>query len=109
VNNDVRDGERIPFPESFAWVTVEQERASVMLSVLVDGVTANCFFFTRHEIELDIDTREVKSEAAFESVLKLMRFIACATCLTVVAVPEGGDRKSAFLRAPPSGDAVYVV
>ncbi len=84
-----RDGEPIPLPESAAWVFAERQVASVMVSVLSGTVTANCHFFGG-DLELDIDPREVTSEAAFESVLAVMRFIAAAVQLPVFAGPEGG-------------------
>lgn len=83
------DGEPIPLPESAAWVFAEREVASVMVSVLSGTVTANCHFFGG-DLELDIDPREVVTEAAFESVLAVMRFVAAAVRLPVFAVTEGG-------------------
>jgi hypothetical protein len=102
-----RDGEQITTPESVAWVMKEREQASLMLSVLVDGLTANCHFFGGSEIELDIDPQDVANEAAFEAVLKLMRFVAHATALVVVATPEGSGRKGAFLTVQPDGEVAY--
>jgi hypothetical protein len=103
-----RDGEPIALPESAEWAFAERGKATVMLSILVGPLTANCHFFGGSEIELDIDPREVTSEEAFESVVKLMRFIANSTNLPVVATPEGGGRNCAFLSLGPGGDVVLV-
>ena len=102
-----RDGEPIPLPESAAWVFAERELASVMVSVASGTVTANCHFFGG-DLELDIDPREVTSEAAFESVLAVMRFIAAAVQLPVFAGPEGATPAFAFLRVSPDGQAAFL-
>jgi hypothetical protein len=102
-----RDGEPIPLPESAAWLFAERKVASVMVSVMSGTVTANCHFFGG-DLELDIDPREVMSEAAFEFVLAVMRFVAAAVQLPVFAVAEGGTSASAFLRVSPDGQAVFL-
>lgn len=102
-----RDGEPIPLPESAAWVFAEREVASVMVSVLSGTVTAHCHFFGG-DLELDVDPREVTCEAAFESVLAVMRFVAAAIVLPVFAVAEGGTPAYAFLRVSPDGQAAFL-
>ena len=102
-----RDGEPIPLPDSAAWTFAEREVASVMVSVVAGGVTANCHFFGG-DLELDIDPREVTSEAAFEAVLAVMRFVAAAVRLSVFAVAEGGTPAFAFLRVSADGQAVFL-
>jgi hypothetical protein len=102
-----RDGEPIPLPESAAWVFAEREVASVTVSVLSGSVTANCHFFGG-DLELDIDPREVVTEAAFESVLALMRFVAAAVGLPVIGAAEGGTPTYAFLRVSPDGQAAFL-
>ena len=102
-----RDVEPIPLPESAAWVFAEREVASVMVSVRSGTVTANCHFFGG-DLELDIDPREVVTEAAFESVLAVMKFVAAAVGLPVVAVAEGGTPAFAFLQVSPCGQAAFL-
>jgi hypothetical protein len=102
-----RDGLPIPLPESAAWIFSEREMASVIVSVLAGAVTANCHFFDG-DLELDIDPREVVSEEAFESVLAVMRFVAAAVRVPVLAVAEGGNPDDAFLRVSPDGRAEYL-
>lgn len=103
-----RDNERVALPESSAWTFAEREFASICLSILVGKVTANCFFFVRSEIELDVDPREVTCQETFESMLTLMRFISNSTGLRVVATPEGGGQNCAFLSATPGGTVTLV-
>jgi hypothetical protein len=102
-----RDGEPIPLPESAAWALAERRVASIMVSVQSGTVTANCHFFGG-DLELDIDPREVVSPVAFESMLAVMRFVASAVGLAVIAGPEGGTPAYAFLRVSPDGQAVFL-
>ena len=102
-----RDGEPIPPPESAAWAFAERQLASIMVSVLSDAVAANCHFFGG-DLELDIDPREVVTEVAFASVLAVMRFVAAAVGLPVVAVSENSGPASAFLRVSPDGQASFL-
>lgn len=103
----IRDGELIPLPESAAWIFAEQDVASVSVSVLSGTVTAICHFFGDDEV-LDIDPREVTSEVAFGSVLAVMRFVAAAVKLPVLAVAEAGTPDYAFLRVSPDGQAEFL-
>jgi hypothetical protein len=102
-----RDGEPIPPPESVAWVVAEREVATVMVSVKVGAVTANCHFFGS-DLELDLDPREIISESAFESVLSLMRFVAGTVGRPVLATPEGGNSQHAFLSVSPGGQSWFL-
>ena len=83
-------------------VFAERQVASVMVSVQSSTVTANCHFFGG-DLELDIDSREIVNEAAFESVLAIMRFIATAVRLPVLAIVEGGAPAYAIMRVSPDG------
>ena len=105
--NTFRDGAPISLPETAAWFFNEGKVASVMVSARWGTVTANCHFFGG-DLELDIDPREVVSEHAFESVLSLMRFVAAAIWLPVLATPESGGARCAFLRVLPDGQAMFV-
>lgn len=95
-----RDGESIPLPESAEWVFIERERASVMVTVRAGTVTANCHFFGG-DLELDVYPPEINTEAAFASVLAIMRFVASAVGLAMFAMTEGGSLEEAFLRVTP--------
>jgi hypothetical protein len=100
-----RDGETIPVPTSASWALAETSVATVCLSVQAGEVVARCHFF-EGDLELDIDPREVVNEAAFESLLDLMRFVANAVGRPVIAAPEGGGLEEAFLCVDPNGEAL---
>ncbi|KAF0244006.1 MAG: hypothetical protein FD180_2895 [Planctomycetota bacterium] len=102
-----RDNAPIPVPETAEWCLREQNTACVYASVLAGNVTANCHFFGG-DLELDIDPREVLNEAELNSVLSLMRLVAAAVRLPVLATPEGGGAERAFLRVLPEGRAEFL-
>jgi hypothetical protein len=103
----LREGEPIPLPESAAWIFTEyREHAGVMVSVQSGPITAHCHFFGG-DLTLDIDPREVVDKKAFESVLAVMRFVAAALGLPVLAVAEGGSPQYAFVKVSPDGQAVF--
>jgi hypothetical protein len=102
-----RDSEPMPLPESVAWAMSEGVVASVMVSIQSGTVTANCHFFCDYP-DLDLDPREITTEAAFESALTIMRFIATTTGREVFAVAEGSTPAFAFLRVPPDGQATFL-
>jgi hypothetical protein len=102
-----RDGEPWPLPQTVAEVLTEREEAAVTVSVGFGPITANCHF-SGGDLELDIDPREVVSAEAFESVLAVMRLVAGAVKLPVIAVAEGGSPERAFLRVTPEGHAEFL-
>src|SRR5688572_22968260 len=102
-----REGTPIPLPETAAWFFAATEEAGVMVSVRSGTITANCHFFGG-DLTMDIDPREVTGEAAFESVLAVMRFVAAALGLPVFATAEGGTPNCAFVRVSPDGRAEFL-
>jgi len=77
------------------------------VSVQAGPITANCHFFGG-DLKLDIDPREVTGEAAFASVLELMRLVARAVGRPVFAASEGFGQAGAFLSVAPEGEATYL-
>ena len=102
-----RDGEPTHMVETAAAALAEREAANMLMSVQVDAITATCHLFGG-DLELDIDPRDIASEAAFESVLGLMRFVSAAITQPVFASPENAGRKGAFLCVTPEGKATYL-
>ncbi len=102
-----RDSEPIPLPGSAAEIFDARERDSIMVSVRVGTLTANCHF-VGGDLELDIDPREVADPTSFEAVLTLMRFMAATIGLPMIAVAEGGTPAFAFLSVSPEGQATYL-
>ncbi|MBI2922249.1 MAG: hypothetical protein HYY18_14445 [Planctomycetes bacterium] len=99
-----RDGCPIPMPETAAWSLAETQTATMRVTVRTGTVSADCHFFGG-DLEMSLDPREVSSEQAFQSLLALMRSIASAIRLPVLAAPENGGVARAFLRVRPNGQA----
>jgi hypothetical protein len=102
-----RDSLPWPLPQTLAEVSAECQVACIMVSVCSGAVTVNCHFFGPGDLELDIDPRQVVDEAAYQSVLAVMRFVASSVGLPVFATPEGGSAEYAFLRVSPDGETAY--
>ncbi len=76
-----------------------------MLSVYFAGVQANCHFFTRDEIEFDIDPREVQGQSQLDALLAFMHLLCDATGRDAVLTPENCPEIAVF-RARPHQSAV---
>jgi hypothetical protein len=61
--------------------------ADRMLSVRFADVLANCHFFTRDEIEFDIDPREVQGQRQLDALFAFMRLLSEATGKDAVLTP----------------------
>ena len=76
-----------------------------MLSVKFAGVLANCHFFARHEIEFDIDPREVHGQGQLDALLAFMRLLSDATGKDAVFTPEN-FREIVIFRSRPGQPGV---
>ena len=77
------------------------------LSVAVDlgAVRVHCHFFLPEEIELDVDPREIQSQAAMDRALSLvLRLGRCLRKQVVVTEENAPDR--VWFRYEPSSDAI---
>ncbi|MEZ5436728.1 MAG: hypothetical protein R3F12_00015 [Lysobacteraceae bacterium] len=75
----------------------ENRTGSHLLVFDVDGVAVNCHFFTSDEIELDIDPREISSEAQHVSVLEFVSDLVAAVRKDATITPENSP-DDPFLR-----------
>lgn len=76
-----------------------------LLSVSFAEVTANCHFFTKGEIEFDIDPREVKGQRELNALFGFMRCLAEAVDKEVVLTPENAPEAVIF-RVSPARSAI---
>jgi hypothetical protein len=104
----------IPPPKSVAWIFSRQEVVGrIILAYVTSGaVTPFCYFNFEgsdgDRTRLHIDCLEMVGAEAFKSVLVVMRFLAGALGLPVLAVEERGGLQDAFLRVSPDGQAVFL-
>ncbi|HYE16860.1 MAG TPA: hypothetical protein VEA69_00325 [Tepidisphaeraceae bacterium] len=81
-------GAAAELPATAADAFPAEGEADRVLSVYIAGVRANCHFFTRDEIEFDIDPREVQGQGQLDGVLAFMRLLSDATGKDAVLTPE---------------------
>lgn len=104
----------IPSPQSVAWIFSKQqlERRMILAYVTSGAITPFCYFnFEGGDGDypkLHIDCLEMVSAETFESVLAVMRFLAGALGLSVLAVGEGDRPQDAFIRVSPAGQSMFL-
>ncbi len=89
------EGEPAELPSSIAEVVVSQDHP-YLLTIGLDGVTVNCHFFIPEEIELDIDPREIDSEAKAKVVFRFMSTVGRALNKEVILTPENTEEQPIF-------------
>ncbi|PGM53854.1 hypothetical protein [Bacillus sp. AFS053548] len=70
----------------------EKENHSIMMTININGILFNCYFFSDTEIEFDIDPNEIKSETDVKKVFEFMKKISMVlgkeSILTVESDPD---------------------
>ena len=89
-------------PSSASEVFMTKESASHMMAVDFAGVRAVCHFFVEHEIEFDIDPREVNTQTQVDALFGFMRDFADAVGKDVVLTPENAPEMVIFRIRPGS-------
>ncbi|MHB0936335.1 MAG: hypothetical protein ACYDCO_17755 [Armatimonadota bacterium] len=82
----------LPLDASAIFALHDQDQLGPSISVEDSGVTFNCHFFTKDEIEFDVDPREITSQTQFEVVLRFMQVISRATGKEAILTPENWQR-----------------
>ena len=62
-----------------------------LLTVIVGSVQINCHFFVVSEIELDIDPREIQSEADHRSIFEFLEQLGLAIGKKLTVTPENSS------------------
>ncbi len=99
-----REGYREPLPDTFS--AAASRDGTVLLTVDLGSIQANCHFFYEDIIEFDIDPREVQTEEAFERVQRFMREIGDLLEREVVLTHENTPEAviAAYRLGASSGD-----
>ncbi len=79
-----------------------------LLSVNVGAAILNCHFFTKEEIEFDLDPSEIQSESQAEEVFAFMRQIGQILYKEVVLTPENAQDAPIFKFLPSVGQIQYI-
>ena len=78
-----------------------------LLTLDISKVTLHCHFFVADEIEIDINPREIKSEAQHEAVLRFVAMLANALAKPASITPENSPEAPFAVFLPDAG--VWVV
>jgi len=104
------DGAPAALPHDVDSVFALRETTAPLLSVFLDTIQLNCHFFNDQDIELDLDPREMTSQAHLDLVLAFMGSLGRATFSGVVLTPENSPGfpiiryelgTDSFVRVPP--------
>jgi hypothetical protein len=70
----------------------EKENHSIIMTININGIMFNCYFFSDTEIEFDIDPKEIKNETdvniVFEFMKKISKVLGKESILTVESDPD---------------------
>lgn len=99
-----RDGEAAELPREVDSIFAVRESATPRLSVFLDKIPLNCHFFSIDTIELDLDPRDVSSQASLDLLLAFMRRLGRTMAKRVTLAPENMPERPIF-RYEPERDA----
>lgn len=99
------DGRDFPFPAKAAPLFESRGEIAPFLSVTVGGIALNCRFFDAHEIEFDLDPREVDGADKLGALFAFMREVARLLGKEVILTPEN-MQEAVIFRAAPDQEAV---
>jgi hypothetical protein len=84
-----------------------EDGSRLLLSVWLEGVTANCHFFTPDEIEFDVDPREIAGQDQLNAILGFMTCLAASVGESAILTHENCP-DAIVLRVSPNGDVERV-
>lgn len=90
-----RDAEETTLPTRVVDIVGDQ-LASHNLAIDLGGVILNCHFFTSDEIELDLDPRQVNSQADLDNVLNFMSALGSRLSRDVILTEENSPKYNWF-------------
>lgn len=94
------NGIAIPVP-SLSSIFANRD-GSHLLTIEVGGADINCHFFIPTEIELDIDPRQVLTDATHEQILMFLESIARETCKKISLTAENSTESPLLIYEPVS-------
>ena len=77
------------------------------LTINLHGLLLNCHFFTEHELELDLDPKDINSRARLELILGFMQEIGRLLQKEVIMTPENFDHLVLFHYIPNQDVIIY--
>ena len=99
------DGRDYPYPMQAAPLFESRGEFDLYLCVTAGGIALNCRFLDAHEIEFDLDPRQVDGAAALHGLFVFMREVARLLGKEVILTPENAQT-SVIFRAVPDQETV---
>jgi hypothetical protein len=93
-------GRPAALPDDVADIFAQSRQQRTCLAVIVSGVLINCYFFHQHEIEFDLDPREVAGPEQLAGLRLFMSLLGQAARKPVVMTIEN-MREAVILRHVP--------
>jgi hypothetical protein len=100
-------GEPAEIPQTAAEAFPLPGEMNHLLAVETNRVVLCCHFFDEHEVEFDLDPREVVSQAELDGLVAFMSRLACATGKPAFMTPEN-MHEVFFIRVDASGGVEYI-
>ena len=102
-----RQGEANQLPTQVTEIFEENDETSFGLVIELGKVKLNCHFFTVHEIELDIDPKEVTSQQDFDAVIDVFVGIGKSLDKDVVLTDENLPKSKWFEYHAATGTVAF--
>ena len=97
-----RDGIRIDPPSSVESIWRDRAVAFSHLTLRLDGLQVNCYFFESNDLELDFRPEQVDNEERFDAVTELMEGLGQLLLnKRVILTYQNGKDNAAFLEFRP--------
>ncbi len=100
-------GEYQPLPEQVGDIFVLKREVGVTLRIDREHLEINCHFFTREEIEFDLDPKDFQNDQQVSHLLTFMRAIGRLLNKTVVLTPENCAEFPLFRFDPETNEEAW--
>ncbi len=97
------DSQSHELPTSVDEAIATKLTSSPMLAVQVGAMKVHCHFFLTTEIEMDIDPRQVTSQAALDDLLAFLRRVGDTLSRPISMCYEGGPQYTFLTYEPAAG------
>lgn len=100
-------GEHQPLPEQVGDIFVMEIEVGVSLNIDEEHLALHCHFFTREEIEFDLDPKDFQNEQQVSRLLDFIRAIGQLLNKAVVLTPEGNELFPLFRFDPETNEEAW--
>ena len=91
------EGEQAELPADVEAIFRQRQEADAFLSIDINGIRVNCFFFVEEQIEFDIDPREINTEARFGYLCEFIQRMGHGLGRSMILTPESCGREEELI------------